>query len=170
MPNYCDYEMKIRGSRKAINRVMECLKTDYNYGEGKPTHKHFFRVFDVNSNGIKYEGNGIYTIEVWGYCAWSIATSMLGNDKAKTSYYACVKESHPDIFMGTNLWEQSKDCEIELFGEETGMCFSEHYLFRNGRMVVSECVDIDCEFDEEEEECIIHNPLKIDGECFAYSI
>lgn len=42
MPNYCNYEMKIKGSKDAIKRVLECLKADYDYDEGKPGHKHFY--------------------------------------------------------------------------------------------------------------------------------
>ena len=35
MPNYCNYEMKIKGSKEAIQRVIACLEADYNYNIGK---------------------------------------------------------------------------------------------------------------------------------------
>ena len=59
------------------------------------------------------------------------------------TYYNSLKESHPDTFMGTDLIEQSKDCEIEIFSEEEGMEFSEHYLYRNGKCEIDETVRIE---------------------------
>ena len=143
MPNYCDYEMRIKGSKSAIERVVNCLKADYNYDEGKPEHQHFFRVLDVNEGELEDNKDGTFTLEVFGYVAWSVHCSMLGTTKDTMSYYAEVKQSYPDIFMGTNLWEQSEDCEIEVFGEETeGMWFSEHYYFKNGECIVNESINI----------------------------
>ena len=143
MPNYCDYEMKITGSKKAINRVIECLKADYNYGIGKPAHKHFFRVFECYGDDEDFvnEGNGVFSKVVWGYCAWSIHSCMLKGESY--SYYNTCKNSHPDIFMGTDLAEQSEDCTIEAFSEEPGIGFSEHYLFKNGVCFIDECVEIE---------------------------
>lgn len=143
MPNYCDYEMRIKGSKNAIERVIECLNTGYNYGEGKPSHKHFFRVFQCEEGELADNKDGTFTIEVYGYCAWSVYCAMMGTTTDKMSYYASVQADYPDIFMGTNLWEQSEDCEIEVFGEETeGMWFSEHYYFKNGECLVNESIEI----------------------------
>ncbi len=133
MANDCNYEMKIRGSKEAINRVIACLNTDYNYCEGKPEHKHFFRVFEATEEELEDNGDGTFTQSIYGYCAWSVWSCMMEGDH---TYYNDVKRNHPDTFMGTSLKEQSQDCEIEVFSEEWGMLFSEHYHFKNG-----ECVD-----------------------------
>ena len=58
---------------------------------------------------------------------------------------ACLKDNtlkndFPNIFMGTDLEEQSKDCEIEVFSEEEGCAFSEHYIFKNGKCLLDDCV------------------------------
>ena len=138
MPNYCNYEMKIKGSKRAIQRVVDCLKADYNYTIGKPSHKHFFRVFEVFCED-EFEKNedGTYTLFVFGDCAWSVYSCMM---KGENTYYNSVKAEYPNTFMGTTLLEQSKNCEIEVFSEEEGMCFSEHYLFKNGEMLIDDCV------------------------------
>lgn len=135
MPNYCNYDMKIKGSKNAIKRVIDCLKADYNYGEGKPSHKHFFRVFEVWEGDLEKNEDGTYTQFVCGYLAWSVSSCMLDG---QWSYYESVKKDYPEIFMGTTLAEQSKDCTIEVFSEEEGMGFSEHYIFNKG---VCECDD-----------------------------
>ena len=138
MPNYCNYEMKIKGSKDAIKRVLECLKADYDYEEGKPTHKHFFRVFEVYENKeMKDNGDGTFTQLVWGDCAWSVHCCMCSGG----TYYNDCKKSNPDTFMGTDLVEQSQDCEIEVFSEEEGMEFSEHYIFKNGECLCDDTVD-----------------------------
>lgn len=140
MANDCLFDMRIKGKKDSILRVIECLKAGYNYYEGQPKHKHFFRIFDVyDEDNIMDNGDGTFTANLWGYCAWSVHSCML---EGVHTYYNDCKKNHPDIFMGTNLGEQSKDCEIEVFSEEEGMCFSEHYYFKNGIRMVNECVDI----------------------------
>jgi len=137
MPNYCNYEMQIVGSKRAIERVVACLRADYDYNKGKPTHKHFFRVFEAYCDEVRKEGKNRYRAFIFGYCAWSVYSCMC---KGEDTYYNDVKKSHRDIFMGTNLYEQSKNCEIEVFSEEEGFEFSEHYLLKNGKCLVDDCV------------------------------
>lgn len=135
--------MKIKGSKNAIKRVIECLKANYNYPEeGKPKHKHFFRIFDVyDEDEAEDNGDGTFTQYLFGYCAWSVSACML--NEWEHSYYSECKNNHKDIFMGTTLEEQSQDCEIEVFSEEPGCCFSEHYIFKNGKRIVDDCIDIE---------------------------
>ena len=159
MANDCNYEMKIKGSKETIQRVIDCLKANYNYYEGKPAHKHFFRVFECVDED-EYEiygdnGDGTFTAFVWGYCAWSVWSCMM---KGEHTYYDDVKRNHPDTFMGTCLEEQSQDCEIEVFSEEPGMGFSEHYYFKNGVCLIDTSVEMREEWDEEYEECELFNP------------
>lgn len=144
MPNYCDYEMKVKGSKEAIKELLECLNADYNYSSGaKPEHKHMFRVFQAELVNDRPKANidGTYTQHIYGYCAWSVASCMLRN----RGYYADIKKEYPEIFMGTSLEELSKelDIEIEVFSEEPGMCFSEHYIFERGVCVCEECEELE---------------------------
>lgn len=141
MPNYCNYEMKVKGSKKAIQRVVKCLEADYNYSLGIKPEKHFFRVFDVYYDKPYKNEDGTYTLIIGGYCAWSVYSAML--DTGDTSYYGSLKHDYPTIFNGTTLEEQSKNCEIEVFSEEEGMGFSEHYLFKNGKCLIDETADIE---------------------------
>lgn len=155
MPNYCSYEMKIKGSKSAIERVLNCLKADYNYKEGKPAHKHFFRVFSVNEyeGVIEKNSDNTYTKQVWGDCAWSVYCCMC---KGGATYYDEFKKDLGENFMGTNLYEQSQDCEIEVFSEEEGNGFSEHYIFENGECWLEESERIQTEYTDDED--IIINP------------
>lgn len=167
MPNYCNFDMKIKGSKNAIKRVIDCLKADYNYQVGKPTHKHMFRVFDVeDESDLVKNTDGTYTKYLYGDCAWSVFSCMCSGEH---TYYNDCKKAHPDIFMGTTLEEQSKDCEIEVFSEEEGMAFSEHYLYRNGKLEIDDCEDI--EIIEDSDEYEIDNPNRYGrGEDFRWTI
>ena len=140
MANNCMYEMKVVGSKEAINRVVTCLKAHYNYSVAKPEHKHFFRVFEAYDDKIEKIGDNTYSVFVWGDCAWSVSSCMLSGAH---TYYNDLKKDFPEIFMGTDLKEQSKDCTIEVFSEETGMGFSEHYIFKNGECLCDDCVEIE---------------------------
>ena len=173
MPNYCDFEMKVKGSKTAIARVLKCLNTDYDYSEGKPSHKHFFRVFQAEKEGEPTKNqDGTYTQVINGYCAWSVSSCMLDGP---FSYYESVKKNHPEIFMGTTLAKQSRNCEIEVFSEEPGMCFSEHYIFKNGKCLCEEEREItsggydengkpteDIDWENYDGYTIIFNPYRID--------
>lgn len=170
MPNYCDFEMKIKGSKKAIERVIKCLNADYDYGEGKPSHKHFFRVFQADKGDLRDNKDGTYTQYVFGYCAWSVSSCMCSGS---FTYYDELKKDYPDTFMGTTLAEQSEDCTIEVFSEELGMGFSEHYIFKNGECLCSDEREItsggydendkptkDIDWDTYEGDTIIFNPYR----------
>lgn len=140
MPNDCNYEMKIKGSKRAIQKVIWALQADYDYSEEKkPKSKHFFRVFECRRGNLEDNPDGTFTQTVWGYCAWSVQSCMLN---VKGTYYDDVLKNHKDIFMGTSLEEESNQCEIEVFSEEPGMGFSEHYIFKNGECTLDDCVDI----------------------------
>lgn len=139
MPNYCNYEMRIRGSRESVDRVLACLMADYNYYEGKPSHKHFFRVFEARNWDEWKNGDGTFTKTVCGSCAWSVYMCMCSGG---LTYYDRAKGEHPETFMGTTLAEQSKDCEIEVFSEETGVGFGEHYIFKGGECQCDDTVDV----------------------------
>lgn len=134
MPNLCDYELKIRGSKEAIQRVVDCLKANYNYDTGEVPHEHFFRVFSATESDLVKNKDGTFTQDIYGDCAWSVEECMV----SKGGYYGKLKRSHPKLFKGTTLAKQSRDCEIEVFSEEPGMRFSEHFLFKNGNCLVND--------------------------------
>ena len=140
MPNICSYSMRIKGSKEAIKRIMGCLTGDYDYEEGaeKPAHKHFFRVFDAEQikEPKKVDGEK-YVVTIWGTCAWSVYSCMCSGEH---TYYN--DQMHNPNFNGTTLEEQSKDCEIEVFSEETGNGFSEHYIYKYGECIKDDCIDI----------------------------
>lgn len=151
MPNYCDYDMRVVGKKENVDEFINVIKADYNYGKEIPaTSKHLFRVFeaDVLDDYCYTKEDGRYSCDINGYCAWSVYCCML---EGTGTYYNDCKERYPDKFMGTSLLKLSKelDLDIEVFSEEPGVCFSEHYLIKNGELLIEE--EKDLEIDETED-------------------
>ena len=139
MPNYCYYQMCVKGSKKNVDEFIKVINAHYDYGTMEFSHdRHFFRVFEANCDEIEEVDDDVYKAYISGDCAWSVSTCMLEN-----GYYKDVKERYPKYFRGTTLPIESQrlNLAIEVYSEECGMCFSEHYQIVNGEMLIDECVD-----------------------------
>lgn len=141
MPNYCYYSMCVKGKKESVEEFEKVISADYDYGTMQFSHdRHMFRVFEADTEGIEKLGKGVYQQVFNGSCAWSVHSCMFAGAH---SYYESLKERYPHEFRGTTLLIESErlNLDIEVFAEETGMCFQEHYLIRNGELHIDECVD-----------------------------
>ena len=121
MPNYCYYEMKVIGTDDNIDEFISMMK--YNHPK-----QHFYRVFEAD---VYDRGKG-YAL-ICGDVACSIYNAMLcllGECKATGKEYVFISN------VSKNL-----QIDIEIFSSEPGMGFQEHYIFKDGKTVLSECVD-----------------------------
>ena len=122
MANLCDFSMKVKGSKEAVERVLSCIPDS-----DKPNGKTFAGYVSARKEPLKKRKDGLYEAEAVGHCNWSVEDAM-----RRSGAYS---ESNPS---DTNLEEQSIDCEIEVFSEETGNDFGEHFVFKKGECVVEE--------------------------------
>lgn len=139
MPNYCNYSMCVVGKKESIEEFIKVMRADYDYGNMEFNHdRHMFRVFEAEYDEIEERYNDTYQVVINGYCAWSVASCML-----ERGYYRDFKERYGDNFRGTTLLIESErlGIDIEVFSEEGGMCFQEHYMIIEGELARSECVD-----------------------------
>lgn len=142
MPNYCNYSMCVKGTKESVEEFIKVIQADYDYGTMEFSHdRHLFRVFEAEYDEVEEVYNGIYQVIIKGYCAWSVNCCML--DTSKSSYYKSLKTDYPCEFRGTTLPIESKrlNLDIEVFSEEGGMCFQEHYVILKGDIVCDDCVD-----------------------------
>lgn len=153
MPNYCNYGMKIKGKKENVNKLIDYIKADYDYNKEEPycsEEKHFFRMFEceVYEKTI-IEDDKEYSCEAYGYCAWSIYSCMFKGD---STYYNGFKDR--EKFFATDIVTESKllDLEIEIFSEESGVGFMEHYLIDKGKLLINDCIDYIETYDEETDE------------------
>ena len=139
MPNYCNYSMKVVGTKQNIQEFIKVIQADYNYYDMTFSYdRHMFRVFEAEHDEIEERADGRFETVINGYCAWSVASCMFA-----AGYYRDSQKSHPDNFKGTTLDIESKNLnlDIEVYSEEPGCCFQEHYIIINGDIVCDECVD-----------------------------
>lgn len=131
MPNYCNFNMKIKGRMNDCEIFIKRM-TDYN----KPLH--LWRIFEASV--YNKEGNfDEYSVEISGYCAWSIES--------------CCRAS--GYSEGVDLLEANTkelNLKLEVYSEEPGMCFQEHYIYDNGECLADECVRWEESWYDEEED------------------
>ena len=89
MPNYCNYEMKIKGRKENVDKFVSYVKADYHYDEiinenndkeavykELTSDKHFYRIFEACIIDEEIFENGDSEVIISGYCAWSILSCM----------------------------------------------------------------------------------------------
>lgn len=144
MANYCDYNMRVRGTKENVYKFHKRMR-DYD------SPNHLFRMFAADIYDEYDNEDGTTTIDIGGYCAWSIES--------------CCRAS--GYSNGVDLFEvntRELELKLECWSSEEGMCFQEHYLYDNGECQINDSVDwyVYC-FDESEqtfEEFLKSNNIK----------
>lgn len=135
MPNYCNFKIKVTGEEECVKEFIGVLKADYDYSDKtKVQPRHFFRVFDLFEESLESrDGNASFMAT--GECAWSVYTCM-----TEGGYY---RKDFGENFNATTLAIESRrlGLSIEIYSEEEGCQFQEHYLYKDGEMLIDECVD-----------------------------
>lgn len=118
MPNYCSYDMKIRGTKENCKKWHSKM-TDYNEAN------HFFRFFDAT---IYDEGgtDELYYMCICGDCAWSLETCCRDSGYSEGVDLFAVNTSELSLIM-------------EAWSTEPGMGFQEHYIYDKGQCIADEC-------------------------------
>ena len=146
MPNYCNYEMKVVCDKKEnIEEFLKVMNADYDYYNNTFSYdRHMFRVFEAENTDITQRMDGKFESYISGYCAWSVRSTMLNVD---CSYYRSNINENPEKYKrATTLELESKNLglEIEVYSEEEGCCFQEHFLIKDGEIIENKCVDWQC--------------------------
>ena len=150
MPNICDFDMLVEGKKKDIDTFTKWLEADYHYfvdDSGVPklecsSDYHFYRVFDVYYDEIDAEDDEVIRQVISGDCAWSVTVCMLRN--CGSLYYKRSEDDEfKDIRKDIDLIQASwlLNLKIEVYSKESGMCFAEHYLIDNGKMIIDDCTE-----------------------------
>ena len=133
MPNYCHYTMRVRGSYEAIDE-MERRLTDYDHTP------HFWRVFEadrVDEPSRQGDGSADMVAEFDGTCAWSVNACMCDGPLTYAGDFSKNPETAPCC---TSLAKTAEELgiDIEVFSEEPGMGFAEHYRYLRGEAPIEE--------------------------------
>lgn len=120
--------MHVRGKKENIERLLKIM-TDYE----EP--RHFWRVFTADADFYEPDPQGITIAHIFGDCAWSVYSCMMTGE--------CTYANDVDTSCQTGLQDESKrlELELELYSDECGFAFQEHYHFNQGEEIANECVD-----------------------------
>ena len=130
MANLCSYKMKVWGTEENVQKFLRAMMWQGEYKENGVG-----RVYDCDVDECYSEGDE-YSAVCYGSCAWSVLTAMRNHE--------C-----------NNLEKLSEQLglSIEVYAEEGGIGFQEHFCVINGEIQCDECIDW-YELDVEEiEEC-----------------
>ena len=143
MPNICSYAMQVKGKSENVKEFIKMIQVNYAFDDNgncynpdtkEPVERHLWRVFDA------YVDEDITTgderkVSLSGSCAWSVKSCMFEG-------FGTYQSQHPDG-NGTTIPIESDRLQltIEIFSEECGMCFMEHYVVVDGVVIIDECVD-----------------------------
>ena len=135
MPNYCDYTMRIHGTKENLDTFTKIIQANYSYAENTPWcsfKKHFWRVFEAT---VLFSETNPSIAYVDGYCAWSVDTCFFPNGYQKT---------HNNVYS-TDILSVSKELQltIEIRSVESGCQFSEFFFIDNGILLWESCLDYD---------------------------
>lgn len=150
MPNWCNYEMRVRGKKEKIEELQKIM-TDNKL----PRHFHRVSIDDVIDFNQK---DGSFITHIIGQCAWSVYSCMFEGD--------CTYQND-DPKASTSLQKESErlELEIEVFSDEPGIGFQEHYHYDCGEELDNECNDcIHYFFDEDDVEELIEQEEACEGE------
>lgn len=142
MPNYCNYEMKVTGTKENVEEFITIIQADYHIEKDGTCDcdRHFWRVFEADVLKTGVQDNDYYAI-LAGHCAWSVYACMF--DGEDTYNEDCKGEG------GTSLGIETErlNLVVECFSEEPGCGFEEHYVFVNGKLIVDEVMEDYKEYD-----------------------
>ena len=134
MANDCGYGMKVKGNHANVEEFIRAMRWEGEYEE-----QGIGRVFSCDVSIICKEDD-VCIYDLFGDCAWSIWSAMR-------------KANNPN-----NIEALSKklNLTIEVFSEEPGIGFMEHFAVENGKVLCDDCIDwtsicIDEMEDDEEE-------------------
>lgn len=131
MANICSFNMCVVGDKKNIEDFYKAISQNGNLWMGRGAEAE-----------IEYDGDLAY---IDGWCKWSIQSALIDN--------AISMRTNPDrwhwgegererlefitLIEATEKW----NLIVEIYSEESGCCFQEHFIFDNGEVVCDECID-----------------------------
>lgn len=129
MANNCLYSMKVIGEKNSIEDFIKMMKWKNEYKEDGIGRVYSCSVYE--SEDIKDTDKVAYYME--GDCAWSVCAAMI-----ETEQRSLINES---IRLGL---------VIEIYSQELGCEFEEHYIINEGEIVLEKQTDIFSIYDEED--------------------
>lgn len=120
MANYCYFEMKILGKEKDVKKFLRKCLVGKNVERDYEDHFVFYSCSEYNAERID---NAYVEEYLCGDCPWSICSS-------------CISGRVSENLLAKNT--KAFNVTVEVWSEEYGMEFQEHYIYNNGEDVTGD--------------------------------
>lgn len=134
MANICDFSMKVRGKHEDIEKFYNAMMQKGNIYMGRGA--------DAEINYDDEDGSALIN----GWCKWSVVSALVTNAESMRSeperWYWGEGVNVNDLefitlFGACHKW----NLIVEVYSEESGCCFQEHYICDKGAIICDECVE-----------------------------
>lgn len=121
MANVCSFDMKVVGRYQDVCNFYSCLQGVDEFEDSQMST----RIYDADCWEVNDADTENSFMLISGSCAWSVVTAFID------------RSSSPDEPTAVSF---SKDCNLslEFFSEECGLEFAEHYIIKDGKILVEE--------------------------------
>ena len=150
MANICDFSMVVKGKKENIEQFINMMQQKGTVWMGRGAV--------VYSQDMKEtELCEIYRCQIDGDTKWSVQSSMVSNAismRTEPDKWCFDEDTDKTKLTFVTLFEACEQLQLdmEVYSEEAGCGFQEHYVFIDGNLVAEECVDYTEEYNEETDE------------------
>lgn len=133
MANLCSFSMCVKGNREDIEKFYDAMRQNDSIYMGRGADAE-----------IEYEDDEQRAF-INGWCKWSVQSALVDNAismRKDPSMWSFGDKNSDDLEFIT-LWEACKKWNIvmEVYSEEPGCEFQEHFICDKGDILCDECVD-----------------------------
>lgn len=153
MANYCEYDMHVCGAEGDVNEFVSILQRKHNKRRLPDA-----RIYSAEVYSSYNDADGNYVACIFGDCAWSVFTSML---------YGKYDMDKGLGLIITTLVDESRilNLKIEVWSQEVGIGFQEHYLLNYGDVIDESEKEVDVYYFDQSE---YDESLSLDEKFDAY--
>lgn len=144
MANLCSFIMRVKGRADNLRKFDNIIvNSEVSYPKEKYFRRCEFELLTDPEILLNIEDDEILYIDYSGTCAWSVGYAMAYNNPN----FVLIENDA----LATNLQRESEllALDIEVFSEEGGCGFQEHYLYKEGWQIENETVDFEEIYNEE---------------------
>ena len=131
MANICSFLMKVRGNKEDILQFHKALTQDGKIWMGRGAEA-----------DIEFESDDLASMSGW--CKWSVVSALIDNAiSMRTEPERWHHEPGDEELEYITLYEACKrwNLVMEVYSEEGGCQFQEHFVCDKGEVLCEECVD-----------------------------
>lgn len=133
MANICSFSMLVKGDTENIKKFYNAMTQNGSIYMGRGA--------DAKLELDEEDGVG----QIDGWCKWSVRSAMESNAISMRNNPGMWAFSNVDptklefitLFEACRKW----NLDMEVYSEEPGCCFQEHYVVVNGDLICDECVE-----------------------------